>query len=63
MTDRLTENELAARCRVSASTVQKWRRLKKGPPFIKVGGERGSIRYLIKDVEAWEERHRVQTSE
>lgn len=59
MIDRLTEAELAERCRVKVRTVQKWRREKTGPAYLKTGG----VRYLIVDVEAWEKSRRVTTKE
>ena len=46
-----TEKELAARLGLTPITLQTWRRLAKGPPFVKLG--RRAIRYPVRRVEAW----------
>lgn len=50
---RLTENELAERWDVTTRTLQGWRKVGKGPPFIRIG-ER-SIFYREEDVLAYED--------
>jgi hypothetical protein len=45
------QHELAERWRISARTLERWRWLKQGPAYVKVGG---AVRYRIEDVEAFE---------
>ena len=45
----LDERELAARLRVSLSTLRNWRVARRGPAYIKVGMR--SVRYRLADVE------------
>jgi predicted DNA-binding transcriptional regulator AlpA len=47
----LTEKELAQRLRASLSLLRKWRRDKKGPPYLRLGDK--LIRYSAADVQAW----------
>jgi Helix-turn-helix domain len=47
----LNEIELSRRWGISHRTLQRWRWLKQGPTYLKVGG---AIRYRIEDVEAFE---------
>lgn len=47
----LNEIELSRRWGISHRTLQRWRWLKQGPAYLKVGG---AIRYRIEDVEAFE---------
>jgi predicted DNA-binding transcriptional regulator AlpA len=47
----LTEKELAQTLRASVSLVRKWRRDRKGPPFVRLGDK--IIRYSCADVRAW----------
>lgn len=46
----LTPKETAARLKVAVNTLRDWRRLKKGPAFIKKGH---LVRYRASAVEAW----------
>lgn len=54
----LTQDELAARWRVSPRTLERWRWLKIGPNYHKFGG---LVTYSIKDIEAHERRRRTET--
>lgn len=47
----LNTSEVASRLRVHQRTVERWRRMKVGPPFLKVMGR---ILYRLSDVEAYE---------
>lgn len=47
----LNEIELSRRWGISHRTLQRWRWLRQGPAYLKVGG---AIRYRIEDVEAFE---------
>jgi hypothetical protein len=54
----LTQSELAARFRVSPRTLERWRWLKTGPNYHKLGGK---IAYALTDVESYERRRRAET--
>jgi hypothetical protein len=54
----LTQAELAARFRVSPRTLERWRWLKTGPTYVKLGGK---VVYALEDVEAYERRRRAET--
>jgi hypothetical protein len=54
----LTQSELAVRFRVSPRTLERWRWLKTGPNYTKLGGK---VVYSIADVEAYERRRRAET--
>jgi hypothetical protein len=47
----LNQVQLARRWSLSPRTLERWRWLKKGPPFMRIGG---AIRYRVGDVEAFE---------
>ena len=47
----LNEIELSRRWGISHRTLQRWRWLKQGPVYLKVGG---AVRYRLEDVEAFE---------
>jgi hypothetical protein len=49
----LNQNELADRWRMSPRTLERWRWLKMGPRYIKVGGR---VIYCVDDVKAYEAR-------
>ncbi len=51
----LTANELADRWRVSVSSVMRWRREGKDPPFYKING---TVLYKVADVEQHEKAKR-----
>ena len=46
----LTERQLAERLNVSMAMVQRWRVLRKGPPYVKIGK---LVRYEWVQVERW----------
>ena len=50
MTTLLTEQEAAARLRVTVKALQAWRGRGGGPPFIKMGR---CVRYRLEDLEAF----------
>lgn len=52
----LREADVAAKLDVTASGLQKWRRRKTGPPFIRLGR---SIRYPSDQLDQWLEAQRV----
>lgn len=54
----LNQTELARRWRMSPRTLERWRWLKQGPVFIKVGGK---VVYSLADVEAYERKRRAET--
>ena len=47
----LNQADLARRWRVSARTLERWRWLREGPQFLKIGGR---VVYRLEDVEAFE---------
>lgn len=47
----LSQCDLAARWHMSARTLERWRFLHQGPPFLKLGGR---IAYRLADIEAFE---------
>ena len=51
----LTQIELAERWKLSTRTLERWRSLKIGPPYVRIGGR---IRYRLDDAEAFECSHR-----
>ena len=50
----LNQVQLARRWRMSERTLERWRWLKKGPPYIKIGGR---VVYRLEDIEAFEAAH------
>jgi hypothetical protein len=49
-----TDDWVAMLVNVSRPTLRRWRKQNKGPPFLKLGPEKGAkIRYRLDDVEAW----------
>lgn len=46
----LNENELSEQLQVSVSTIRRWRLLKRGPRYVKLGF---TVRYRPEDVAAW----------
>ena len=54
-TQHLTQTDLARRWRISPRTLERWRYLRFGPNYIKVGGR---IVYLLADIQAYEQAHR-----
>ena len=55
----LTEADIAERIGVSLATVQRWRRERKGPPYIKIAA---SVRYRPEDLEKFLDSSVVKTS-
>jgi len=47
----LTQGELANRWRISVRTLERWRWLKTGPAYLRIGGR---IIYLLADVQKFE---------
>ena len=47
----LNQIDLARRWRISERTLERWRWLKQGPAYLKIGGR---VAYRIEDVEAFE---------
>jgi hypothetical protein len=54
-TRHLHQRDLAERWRISERTLERWRWLKLGPAYIKIGGR---VVYALDDVEAYEARRR-----
>ena len=55
----LNQVELSRRWTVSPRTLERWRWLKQGPDFIKVGGR---VVYAIEDIESFEAARRRRFS-
>ena len=47
----ISQNELAKRWQISEATLERWRSQRKGPQFLRLGGQ---VRYRLADVEAYE---------
>lgn len=47
----LSQHDVAVRWRMSVRTLERWRSLRQGPPFLKLGGR---VVYRIEDIEAFE---------
>jgi hypothetical protein len=50
MVNLMTENEVSKRLNVSLASLRRWRLLKRGPAFLKVGS---LVRYQPEELEAW----------
>ena len=60
----LTESEAGRLLGFSPRTLQKWRIHGKGPPFVKLSDNKGSVRYRTSDIDAFiEQRLRRSTSD
>jgi hypothetical protein len=44
---------------LAGKTLANWRALGVGPPAIKFPGRNGAVRYMVGDLYAWLERHRI----
>lgn len=46
---------------ISVETLRDWRKTRRGPKYIRgdSGGDKSTILYRLKDVEAWEEEHLI----
>ncbi len=51
----LNQTELARRWRISPRTLERWRWVKQGPAFLKIGKH---VVYRIEDIEAYEAEQR-----
>jgi predicted DNA-binding transcriptional regulator AlpA len=47
----ISQNELAQRWQISEATLERWRSQRKGPQYLRLGGQ---VRYRLADVEAYE---------
>ncbi|MDO9502718.1 AlpA family transcriptional regulator [Falsiroseomonas sp.] len=56
-TRHMNQRELAARWGMSVRTLERWRFLRQGPPFLKLGGR---VAYRLDDVEAFEGAQRKE---
>ena len=56
----LTEKEVEVRYGIKTSLLRKWRYLRKGIPFVKIGS---SVRYRSRDVDEYLEKQTVQPRE
>lgn len=56
----LSERQVAERLNISEVTLQEWRCLQKGPPFIRLGSR--MVRYRESDIEAWLVEQEVRPS-
>lgn len=54
--ERFDQNCAAQYLGLSTATLEKWRGLKKGPPYLKVGH---FVRYTQQDLDTWVESKRV----
>jgi len=54
----LTSTQLSQRWCISPSTLERWRWLRVGLPYIKVGGR---IRYRLADIQAYEQKELAKT--
>jgi hypothetical protein len=54
-TKHLNQEQLARRWSLSSRTLERWRWLRQGPDYLKIGGR---IVYRLEDVEAYEAAHR-----
>ncbi|WP_052389467.1 helix-turn-helix domain-containing protein [Belnapia moabensis] len=51
VSEYLTQSEIAKRYKLSERTIERWRLIGEGPPFVRVGPRR--ILYRLTDCEAW----------
>jgi hypothetical protein len=51
----LTQADLARRWRISPRTLERWRWLRQGPPYLKLGAV---VAYRLEDIEAFESAQR-----
>nr|WP_328702799.1 helix-turn-helix domain-containing protein [Belnapia mucosa] len=55
----LTQLDLARRWRISPRTLERWRSLRQGPAYLKLGGV---VAYRLEDVEAFEAEQRHEAA-
>jgi predicted DNA-binding transcriptional regulator AlpA len=53
----INPRHLAARWGLSVRTLERWRSLRQGPPFLKLGGR---VTYRLEDIEAYEAAQRQE---
>ncbi len=51
----MTQLDLARRWRISPRTLERWRSLRQGPPYLKLGA---IVTYRVEDIEAYEAAQR-----
>lgn len=51
----LNQTELSRRWKISPRTLERWRWLRQGPTYLKIGGR---VAYRLEDIEAFEEGQR-----
>ncbi|WP_328702479.1 helix-turn-helix domain-containing protein [Belnapia arida] len=51
----MTQLDLARRWRISPRTLERWRWLRQGPPYLKIGAV---VTYRVEDIEAFEAEQR-----
>jgi hypothetical protein len=51
----LDQTELSRRWKISPRTLERWRWLRQGPAYLKIGGR---VAYRLEDIEAFEEGQR-----
>jgi predicted transcriptional regulator len=54
--EQMTQDEVAKLLRVTKGTLREWRRLKKGPAYIRASK---AVFYMRADIKAWLERQKV----
>jgi len=60
-TETLTTDQLAARWDLSKATLARWRALKTGPAYVKLGdGPNGAIVYQIDEVKRFEKEKTIR---
>lgn len=57
LSEKLTTRELAAELKRAPETIIRWRRMRSGPPFVRL---QGRVLYDRKAVEAWLQTQSVQ---
>ncbi|WP_407352034.1 helix-turn-helix transcriptional regulator [Luteimonas sp. R10] len=60
LSDKLTTRELATKLKRSPETLERWRRLRSGPPFLRV---QGRVLYDRSQVEKWLQDQTVKAGE
>ncbi|HEX7338743.1 MAG TPA: helix-turn-helix domain-containing protein [Rhodanobacteraceae bacterium] len=55
--ENITSNEAAALLHRAPITLERWRRRRVGPPFLRVCGR---VLYRVADIEEWLEKNRVE---
>lgn len=59
----LTDEDVARILGIQRKTLAQWRSDGVGPPFVRLGGHGGRIRYDLEDLKKWIEEGRVANSE